>query len=73
MNINQLHEQGFANYTELQPFIAKTVKLGTNEWGFQEKFIVLHDDSQWDFIPEDHIYEKRTSNLHYIPEIHYGY
>lgn len=64
----QLINQGFASYSELQALgIKKKYDLGINEWGFRERLIVDEFDNQWDYIPEDQLYEKRdASNPHRI-------
>ena len=51
-----------ANYFELDNLgIKKVIRLGKNEFGFNEKIIELNDGTQYDFIPEDNLYEKRSS------------
>ncbi len=57
MTIAELKEQGFAERKDLKPYIERTVSFGRNEWGFEEKTIVLTDRSCWDWIPEDQLYE----------------
>ncbi len=62
MTIEALKEQGYADYSELkQAGIRKTISLGVNCWGFQSRIIETVDGTQWDYIPEDQIYELRTA------------
>lgn len=59
-----IKEQGYCEYYDLKPFIKHVVNKGKNEWGFNEKIIILEDGSNWDYIPEDNMYEyNRNSNL----------
>ena len=67
MNAEQLVEQGFASYKELKDAgIKNIIDLGTNEWGFKERVIILNNDSQWDYIPEDELYELKINKLIHI-------
>lgn len=53
-----IHEQGFASYSELKAAgIAEVINKGRNSWGFIDRTILLEDGSRWDYIPEDQIYE----------------
>ena len=60
--------QGYATYHQLKAYgIKKKYDLGRNDWGFREYLIVDEDNNQWDYIPEDGIYELRdASNPHRI-------
>lgn len=66
-----LINQGFASYFELEALgIKKKYDLGKNEWGFRERLIIDEFDNQWDYIPEDQLYEKRdASNPHPCTQI----
>lgn len=58
---------GYASYTELMDAgIKKTYDLGINDFGFREKIIELMDGSQWDWMPEDMIYELRKGDRYEI-------
>jgi len=64
MTDQELVEQGFAEYIELKEAgIKNTVDLGKNEFGFNERVIILNNGSQWDYIPEDNLYELRRNKL----------
>lgn len=57
-SLNELKEQGYASYTELKEAgIRKVFNLGKNEWGFNERVIIDNNYDQWNYIPEDEIYE----------------
>lgn len=50
-----------ATYSELEELgIKRKINLGKNEWGFNEKIIELVDGTQYDYIPEDNLYELRA-------------
>ena len=52
-----------ADYFQLKDLgIKKTINLGRNEFGFNEKIIELNDGTQYDYIPEDNLYEIRQVN-----------
>lgn len=59
MTSEQLTLQGYASRRELQEadMIKKQFDLGRNKWGFEERVIIDVNDRQWDYIPEDQIYE----------------
>jgi len=59
MSVHQLTLQGYASRKELREagMIKKEFNLGTNEWGFSQRVILDINDRQWDYIPEDQIYE----------------
>lgn len=54
----------YASYSELK---AKGIKhywdRGINEWGFRERIIELNNGDQYDWIPEDQIYEIRFDRI----------
>jgi hypothetical protein len=57
----------YADYFELNNRgIKHTISQGINSFGFQERTIICFDGTQWDYIPEDSIYEQRTENLYTI-------
>jgi hypothetical protein len=63
MTSKEIVEQGFASYKELKDVgIKNTIDLGTNEFGFKERIIILNNNSQWDYIPEDELYELRVNH-----------
>lgn len=52
----------YAELSELERIgIRKVINHGINDWGFSERTIYCDDDSVWDYIPEDRMYEKRNS------------
>lgn len=60
VDLQSAHSQGYATYGELKRVgMKKKFDLGQNEWGFLEHVIIDNDDRQWDYIPEDNIYELR--------------
>ncbi len=63
MDLNDLTQQAFASYNELNSIeaIKKKFDLGKNEFGFRERVIIDSNNNQWDYIPEDGIYELRNS------------
>ena len=53
-----------ADFFELEKLgIKRTIKLGKNEFGFNEKIVELNDGTQYDYIPEDNLYEIRTNRM----------
>lgn len=61
MDLLQLTEQGYASGKELvEAGIKKKFELGRNEYGLQERVIIDNNNNQWDYMPEDYIYELRT-------------
>jgi len=57
MALDALKTQGYADYSDLKPYIKNTINKGKNEFGFNEKVIICDDGSNWDYIPEDGLYE----------------
>lgn len=58
-----LADRGYADYKELEEFgIKRSIDMGENAFGFREKIIETIDGTQWDYIPEDGIYEVRKGN-----------
>lgn len=63
MLTEHLTVQGFASYSELKEAgIRKVFELGKNEWGFNERVIIDNALNQWDYQPEDQIYELREGS-----------
>lgn len=68
MDLQALTERGFADWQELDKAgIKKKFELGRNEFGFNERVIIDNNLNQWDYIPEDNMYELRTKG----PETQY--
>ncbi len=70
MTLAELKEKGFASYLELKEHITRKIDLGTNEFGFKDKIVELSDGTQWDYLPEDNLYEIRQTP-YYIEITHY--
>lgn len=69
MTLEQLHAQGYGDYHDLKPHLKQMVNLGRNDFDLENKYAVLTDDSQWDYMPEDRIYELRAYCHHQIPQV----
>lgn len=53
-----------ADYFELKELgIKRTIDMGKNSFGFNERIIELNDGTQYDYIPEDNLYEIKTTPL----------
>lgn len=64
MTLEQLTQQGFASFSELKEAgITKKFELGKNEFGLNERVIIDNNQNQWDYIPEDQIYELRKEGI----------
>lgn len=64
MDLQTLIQQGYASWFELDKAgIKKKFELGRNNWGFNERVIIDNNLNQWDYIPEDNIYELRTEGI----------
>lgn len=62
VDIKSAVEQGYATHGELQRVgYQKKFDLGENSWGFRTYVIIDNDNNQWDFIPEDMIYQLRDT------------
>jgi hypothetical protein len=49
----------YAEYSELRARgIKRTINLGKNAFGFNERIVELNDGTRWNYIPEDQVYEK---------------
>lgn len=54
----------YAEYSELKARgIRCTINQGLNDFGLQERIILCDDGTQWDYIPEDELYQQRLTNL----------
>jgi hypothetical protein len=57
MTLEELLEIKIAEYLELKPFVKASINKGVNSFGFNERTLILVDNSNWDYIPEDGLYE----------------
>lgn len=54
----------YADYQQLkEKGIAHTIRHDQDVFGNPQRTIICNDGTQWDYMPEDQIYERRTSNL----------
>jgi hypothetical protein len=57
--------RGVAEYSELKQIgITKLINRGRNEFGLIQLVVETADGNQWDYIPEDNLYEIRETKLH---------
>jgi len=62
MKNQELIQKGFADYFELdEAGISKKINHGKNKFGLIERTIILNDGSQWEYIPEDNLYELKSN------------
>jgi hypothetical protein len=62
MTLEELLKMKVAEYLELKPFIKVSINKGINSFGFNERVLILVDNSNWDYIPEDGLYELNENN-----------
>lgn len=60
-NIETIKKEGFADYATLRPYLAKVINKGLNAFGLRDCTLILTDGSNWDYTPEDGIFELNTS------------
>jgi hypothetical protein len=54
----------YKEYSELKEIgIKNSLELGKNDFNLTERVIITNDGRQWDYIPEDGIYQQRTEKL----------
>lgn len=64
LNNNKMDNPQCAEYNELVKLgIKRTINLGVNAFGFIDKIIELNDGTQYNYIPEDQLYERRDTYM----------